>query len=935
MFKAALIWRMAWRNLAAQRRQTVLTLLGGSIGVMLTVAAVVFLSAFDHSGMRWLRDHYGSINWELKPASNQSFTSAQVKELADRLKGSAVETFPSVTFTASVFTDSGSSDTPKAAADIFVIGIDPESPLIPNGYRQAAMGDRVIVSRPVADMLLLREGDVLGIEDHQGLKKLYKVSAIAEEQGLTGYRGSGRSGGTIITDEAAARSLAGVPEGEFNTIFASDADGPDISLDTPHFPVYFSDLKYVVMEPKRDAIYKIKEMKTGYGTTFLIASGFAVAAGLILMRELLMMLADQRRERFGVLRALGFSRRHIRQIFMAEATVLNGCAALIGTVLGSLLGYGMVWLFRLIFLNTLQKFATMEVPITPYISFREVFVSAICIFAANGIVALMTGRSVSRLSIVSVLRGQTGELSGRHRKLNWQSVIMQTAAGLILTSFAYLLFSGKAVEQLGKVSLTVPIETVLVLLNWVLAPLALLYLFSQGMHLLQIGIRAALRMLRVPAVPALLALRYPLLHRRRVFSVSSLFALVFLIMSMVLSIGNMALSKMEKEAQAANVIGYPAYIPYADEKEKNKLLQLIGEHERIRSSVRAWHAVEPYRLNVDAPGIFKQKFAMSIVAPDENYLRTANVPLVSRISSFESDAEVWEALRENPDAVVLHETFMYSASDWPGNWGYHNLLPEEAIKPGDEIELNLYPKPRLGLTEEEEKADMAKRKVKVLGFVRAGSGIEFYSLMMVSPTFYEDYRERGFQWENTQHLGYVLLDVETSDLDGLQRLEEQFLLNGVSEFRMPGVDTLARAALLRHTFSIYTSFMTVSVIIGIIGLAIVQVRAALERSKQLGMLRCIGVNPSHIVTMFLVEGSMIGWAGLLTGWLFGSVGGFLIYQLQQYGASPLDVELGFEYPAGILLGLLVSFMLIAMIVNVIPARRSIAVSPGIAVRAAD
>jgi len=934
MIKSAIVWRMAWRNLSAQKKHTMLTLLGGSIGVMLTVAAVVFYSSFSESGMSWLRAHYGVIDWEITPAQEQvSFTSDEVGELSRRLKPN-MDTYPAIVYSAPVVYDGDRAAAGKAASGMLVIGIDPDSPLLPAPVRQRITDEGVILSRPAADQLLLDEGGVIGIADSHNETQLFKVAAIAEEQGLTGYRGMRRASGTILMHPAAARRLAGLSEASFNVIFASD--GPAISLNTPHFPVYFPDLPFQVNEPKQAAVTTVRHTQMSYGGTFLAASMIAVAAGLILMRELYRMLADQRRMRFGALRALGFSRRHVRRIFLSEALLLNGSATLIGTVLGSGLGYVIIELFRALYQHTLQRFAALEVPIVPVISIPQVLVAAGALFAVNALVAFSAGWSISRLSIVGVLRGRAGSDGKRRRAAAWRAGAKVALSMGIIAHLLYLLFSGDAERHLQQIGREFPLSALLVMVNWLAAPFACLYLFANGLQWLQRGMTAILQRAGVPAVPVLLAMRFPLQNRRRVFSVSCLFMLVFLAITLALSLGNMTIGQMEKEAESANLMGYPAYIPYVDESDKQQIAQLLQSNPQLRDAIRSWHLSEPYRLNIEMPGVLQQQIAFSVDVPDNSFLAGSGVTLVSRMDIYPQDEDVWKAMQDDPNGVVLHELFAMGRSDWSEDWWAYNILPQEPIKPGDELLLNIYPKSEFTPPfSENRETDILQRKVKVLGFFRGDPGLEYYHPMLVSSSFYQDYQDRGFQWPNTQNLGYALIDMDLSDLEQVQQVEEQFLLHGVHTFTAPGVDQQARAALLRHTFGIYIAFMIASVVIGVVGLAIVQMRAIRERAKQLGMLRCIGISKRHIMTIFLIEGSMIGWTGLLCGWAFGSLGGYWIYRLASAGTSPLDTEFVFHYPTGLLLGLLGILMGVTFVLNLAPAYRSLSLSPGMAVRAVD
>ena len=931
MFKSWLLWRMAARNVLAQKFQTALTLLGGSVGVMLAVAAVVFWTSFDESGMRWLRAHFGVIDWELRPAGGDAaFTAEQTEQLARRMQGE-FSVYPAVTHQTVVRHDAAG----KAASNLLIVGIDPASPLLPEDGSLIEADDRVIVSVPAAERLGIREGDMVAIAGADGTERLFKVSLVAEERGLTGYRGAVRAAGTLIMNPDAARDVAGLGETEYNTVFASK--GNHIALESPDFLMYFPDIPYTIVEIKKDAVGKIVTLRNQFGTTFMIASLLAVAAGIVLMHELFLMLAGQRRVRLAALRALGFTRRDAGRVYWTEAAVLNVGSVILGTLLGLALGPGLLYLFRSLYLSSMQRFAALEVPILPHVSLPHVLAAAGALLAANALVALRAAWSVSRLPIAATLRGLAAASAGgaERRRAVWRGRLGQICAAAVLVIFFYLTVSGEAIRLLNTQSVgNILSEVLVVAALWLASPFALLYLFARWLEPVSKAAAKALALLRVPRLPVLLALRWPLQNRRRVLSVSVLFAIVGLMITSVMTIGGLFAADLEKQAKNARIMGYSAYIPYADETEKAKLLETLdGTGFPVR-------ALEPYRINISAPGVFDEMFAVSVYAPDEGFIADTGVKLTARAPGFATDAEVWEELKRNPDAVVLHKLFSYSREEWGENTWAHDILPSEPIRPGDSFEIAIYPKRDFYFFDNPEwtatwEAETQRRTVTVLGFVDVDHSIEFYHLFMTSPQFYEAYRDRGFQWPNTPYLGYLMIRLDTADLDAVQRLEDALLLAGIRGLSIPGLEQEGRATLMKHTLSIYVAFMVAAAIIGLAGLAIIQMRAIREREAQLGMMRSIGVGKGHLAALFLIEGSLFASVGLAVGWAFGTLGGYGMHRLSVASSNPLREPIVFEYPALPLAAVIVAILLAAVALNVAPALRSLAVSPGTAVRTQD
>lgn len=130
MLTPSLVWRMAWRNLWTQPRQTLLTVLGGCIGAALIMAAVVFFQSFDESGNRWLKQHYGPIDWELKPpAGTRHFTQEEVQAIAERLQPYNVQLLPAAIFETSVSKVDGQLQPVQTGLRYLAIGVALLKPL--------------------------------------------------------------------------------------------------------------------------------------------------------------------------------------------------------------------------------------------------------------------------------------------------------------------------------------------------------------------------------------------------------------------------------------------------------------------------------------------------------------------------------------------------------------------------------------------------------------------------------------------------------------------------------------------------------------------------------------------------------------------------------------------------------------------------------------
>ncbi len=86
-------------------------------------------------------------------------------------------------------------------------------------------------------------------------------------------------------------------------------------------------------------------------TIFLIFGLFSISAGIMLIFLIFIMLAAERRSEMGMARAVGMSRFHLTQSYIAEGMAYNVGSALVG----ALLGLGVAWLLIFILGNAISE----------------------------------------------------------------------------------------------------------------------------------------------------------------------------------------------------------------------------------------------------------------------------------------------------------------------------------------------------------------------------------------------------------------------------------------------------------------------------------------------------------------------------------------------------------------------------------------------------
>ncbi len=154
---------------------------------------------------------------------------------------------------------------------------------------------------------------------------------------------------------------------------------------------------YAVQTVKQDGLDAADLLGSVFTTIFVVFGLFSIAAGVMLIFLIFMMLAAERRPEMGMARAVGTKRRQLIEQFLFEGYVYDLGAALVGVVLGIVVGLGMVTVMA-------SAFGTTGFALQRHIEPRSVVVS----FCLGALVTLLTvGISswrVSRLNIVAALR---------------------------------------------------------------------------------------------------------------------------------------------------------------------------------------------------------------------------------------------------------------------------------------------------------------------------------------------------------------------------------------------------------------------------------------------------------------------------------------------------------------------------------------------------
>jgi ABC-type lipoprotein release transport system permease subunit len=908
MIFSRLVWKMAVSHLTRHWRQTLLTLVAGVIGAMLITVSVVNYESVKRSGQNWLEQRLGAISWKVTPDHQSAFTPDQLKVMDKYTKqfDHNYRFLPYVTTEVSVVHSLDQQREGTALSQVLLMGFSMQAASMLEGETSVQWpvelaDNEVIVNRRMAEQLKLKEGDVLEVTSSRGSRKV-QVRMIVEERGLSGYRESGTQTATIIGAEPIVRELAGLEaDGHYPAVLIASVN-PQTN---PQALLRIPDLSWQPHYLKVEAQQKIAKMDF----TYLIGliSLVAIVTSLLFMRQVLLMIADSRTEIYGTLRAIGLSRRHIFSMFLVEGSLLSLLSALAGVLLGVVASYGLIhWLYGN-FAEVLQRLTSDHIPINPHFTLATGIWLLALIWLVLLLTAAVAARKASKLQIVAALRGNSFVKS--------ETTIGRKLLTTGLVGFGVLV----TVKHIRDVFILTPnpndpsiLPTVAA---WLGTCFTVLFLLIYFLRLMEKPLHRLLHLLGVPKLSLRLAIKYPWRELGRTYTTSLLFALVMLTITFTANLNQIMDEMRDVEHNEQTILGFGGYATYQTDEERRSIEQAAAV--LIQGQPHDQVVIEPFMIQ------FLSDSTAQAIVPVTKPIVQSGIELLGRSSEFSTDQAAWERVANNQQYIILPHYYM----------GQYIAGQAEGVKAGDTITL---PVLESGLIlEGKQRQVMLEKEFVIAGFAPDKAKnmlIDLYGATYVNPKIAQELKEYGFKWPNQSNKGIVLFRFDYKNIKLSQQLEEQFLLHQVHTFKVPYLSNSAEQLMYRQMGNGFIGFTILSAFIGLLGLSVIQFRAVRERSKEVAMMRCIGISNRIIYYMFLTEGVIISVAGLVAGWLIGSTGAYLTKKLFQVSRESFQESLTSGYPYVLLSIVFAALLLTSIGLNTAPARAALSFKAADALR---
>src|SRR5881392_2562807 len=718
------------------------------------------------------------------------------------------------------------------------------------------------------------------------------VAAIVRDEGTAAYEHRSILFMDLRTAEAAFNESGAVNQIRVSNI-GGVADGLGVADNVTtnlrlSIAIHHLDLR--VHAVKADGIAQAVQVGRDATELFLVMGAFGILAGILLIVNIFVMLAEERKPELGIARALGFLRKDLLATFALEGTFYAVVAAALGSLAGVGLGYVMVYFFdRLV--------PHGQVPVTFHFDPSSVLIAFVAGTALTWATILLASWRVSHLNIVRAIRDLPEPGTPERSRDVLAAGLLAAAAGLALTAWGFTantglgkipgppllsLGLGIAVASRGHARAALTIASAFNLV-WILVPVGLLnqqtdnvsiafvmtgiILVGSAILIAVFNVSEALRSLlrranRGAGRPVLsTAVSFPTEKRFRTGMTVAMFALILFMVTLISMVQGLQASSLDTFVRQQSG-GYDVIAYTTSYGEIPNFRQMLQQNFSDRLFLGGWSGVSSASVlpaKVQSVG-GNRSYDYTLWGVDNFLLRSNGYGFTSFLPSYVNEStglredltsreSVWLSLRYNHSLAIVDR----SAA------GPNQFVPDESrlrVVPGDRIRA----------------LDGAGHTVD-LTIV----GVLEQALQFTSGVFVDQDVVRAVFPAQERYTAYFFQMAPTADVGAFRaNLERVFFAYGLQTIDIR--EEIGRAFdASQQVLTLMEAYLGIGLLVGIAGLAVITLRAVVERRTQIGALRAIGFTRRMVLSVFLLEIALIAVLGVGIGVALGIVFAYKVY----------------------------------------------------------
>lgn len=922
--------RLALRNAARRPRESALVVLGSMLGTAILTGSFVVGDTLEASLRRTAHEQLGPVDEVVAGRTSVSHPDVD-GVLPMTLAGPAAVATVTQPRRAAPRSQLIEIDFARARAfggDASATGIGGPTP---------AAG-RAAISRDLGDLVGIGEGDALEVFAYGRSVRLV-VDRVLPRRGVAGFSSGGPDGRpkNLFVAPGTIASLAGPaatgPQRPQSLVLVSNRGGVEEGV------VYTDAVVSALAGPgvqvrtvKRDVLRGAEQAGAMFSQLFTAMGTFGVIAGVLLLVNIFVMLAEERRPELGMMRALGLRRSSLVAAFALEGWVYALAAAAVGSVVGIGLG-------RVIGVAAAGVFsggfggAGGAIDLT----FAAKASSVRAGFALGFLIALgtvvFTSVRISRFNVIQAIR----DLSEAEPHRTSRRSLLFGVAGLVVglvwslgslrrgepmgSMIAPIVVAASLVPIVGRVAgrrLVTSAAAVLALAWGVIgmrffreaAGNATLTLFvAQGVVLTgsavalvsvnQETIGAVVR--RIGGGSRSLALRlglaYPLARRFRTGMTLAMYTLVIFTLTFITVFSHIVQSQVRTFARDA-AGGFDIIVT----SNANNPVDpgAIGSRRGVTGVAPLRTTFVEFTTPPQRRGQEEQIRGGALSAFDERFVQIGAPALGDKLAEYSTDADAYRAVLQNPGLIVINPFFLQGRRAGP---------PTRVVDVGDTITIT-------------DTHTLNSRRVKVAALMTGGAGATgaLYGMSGAAELFGD---------RLVTNPVYVATDGVDNERVASE-LSAAYLANGVEASAIQSLITQARSREFQF-FGLIRGYLALGLIVGIAGLGVIMVRAVRERRRQIGVLRALGFDPRAVRRSFVIESGFVALEGVLIGVALALVNAYsLVATSEVFGGN-----LQWRVPVGSLLVLVLGTLAVSLLATAAPSQAAARIRPAVALRIAD
>jgi putative ABC transport system permease protein len=868
--RSPLVRRIGLRNAVRRPREAVLVMLGCVLGTALIVGSGSVSDSYTGSIRERAFERLGPIDAKVTYETEANWADANARLNAspvDGVKASAAAAVLEVPIT------SNTSSTPSPRARLIEVDYRRAGELTKAAGIEAGAGPTTgtaWVGQHMAERLHIKVNSVLTVHTKVPDQK-FLVTKIVDSSLVTFTDGAVNAGDNLLVTPGTIKILqAQDPDVLIPTwLTLVEGTGPHTHKAQPAAGVEaLRDAISAKVSPFNGTVSMVRADNLNAATQvgasaaqFLVTIGaFGIIAGLMLLVNVLLMLAEERLAELGTMRAVGMSREPL----IAAFTLEGASYALVGSIIGGIAGLGLG--------RFMVSFASRATTATAGVSkglnvhfFAEpkTLITGISAgFYLAALVVIGTSFRVSRLEVIRAIRGLPAPKRARRAAatpLLLSGAIVGQLVGLLgytaKSSFPCLLgpvlgfvclgllvsrYKGYVLATVVSAGPVMAWCTLFLLVNrdphapqnaGVLAGVIQVGAGVMFLNALQAKLAGGVRRIGRgrSAISSRLGLANPLAHRVRTLLTVGPFALVVFTLVYAEGLSNLIVSEVNH--LGPTIAGdYQVYASSSPARPYN-FAKLTGDDVSAVAPVSRIVATFSHEQ-------VNQRF-WAVSAFDRRLLKVNPPTLLARNPAYATDKAAYSAVAANPDLIIVPTNFLYGETQ---SLGVTKGDPLHPPRPGDVFTMF-------------DPASGSARDVTVAATMYSdvtGSGA-FYGLAGAKDMFGSRVVENA---------AFIATAGDPSQF--AQQLAQAGVNNGVQ------ADVIEKAAgdffsFVNDIVNLYRSDLGIGIVVGIAGIGVVLVRSVRDRRRQIGTLRAMGVESKQIGSSFMIEGAFVAVQGVAIG----------------------------------------------------------------------